>query len=231
MVRGANVTPVLLPAIGSKYSDEVIDHLDGVLLTGSLSNLSPALYCSDSASSAELLDPKRDATVLQLIKVAVKTGVPVLAICRGLQELNVAYGGTLRTDLGKRKSGIAHGSTPGLGKEERYGKAHVVELRRGSLLNQITGQDRIEVNSLHEQGIDDLASELVVEGVAPDGVIEAVRVRDAEFAVGVQWHPEWRFWEEPSSLALFRAFGAAVHSYAGRRCHGSSVNQADSGKR
>ncbi|UXN57648.1 gamma-glutamyl-gamma-aminobutyrate hydrolase family protein [Phyllobacterium zundukense] len=213
----AHLAPVLLPALGPDYAKSIISHLDGLFLTGSLSNVAPEIYGASQEIEGDFLDPKRDETAISLIKLAIQQDIPLFGVCRGLQELNVAFGGTLCARLHTRPDKIDHRATANATKDTRYGKAHSVSLAGGSLLSGLVGADTIEVNSLHEQGIDQLAANLEIEALAPDGVIEAVRVRDAGFAVAVQWHPEWHFWEDPPSQALFKAFGEAVQRRAYQR--------------
>ncbi|HMK85777.1 MAG TPA: gamma-glutamyl-gamma-aminobutyrate hydrolase family protein, partial [Steroidobacteraceae bacterium] len=136
-------------------------------------------------------------------------GLPVLAICRGFQEMNVAYGGTLHQRL--HEAGYSdHREDESMPLEVQYGPAHEVRLEPGGTLARIAGRDRLEVNSLHWQGVETLGTDLRVEARAPDGVIEAFRVADSQsFALAVQWHPEWQFESNPFSRALFAAFGEA----------------------
>ena len=158
-----------------------------------------------------LHDPARDATALPLIRAAIDAGVPVLAICRGMQELNVAYGGTLHQRLHATTGFDDHRERPADPLERQYGPAHVVRFAPGGLLQRVArGAQEATVNSLHDQGIAQLGAGLVVEASAPDGLVEAVSVRGAHaFALGVQWHPEWRYAEQPLSRDIFAAFGAA----------------------
>jgi putative glutamine amidotransferase len=155
-----------------------------------------------------LHDPARDATTLPLIREAIRRDLPILAICRGMQELNVALGGTLHQRLSEvpgRLNHRPHRDSP----EGPYGPAHGVVLTPGGLLTGLAGSEEQVVNSLHSQGIDRPAPDLWVEAVAPDGQIEAVSLPGARFVVGVQWHPEYKHWENPLSEALFAAFSRA----------------------
>jgi putative glutamine amidotransferase len=213
---GARALPMLIPALGSGIDiDALLDRLDGLLLTGSASNVEPARYVGPSSLPGTLHDPARDDTTLPLICRAIERAVPVLGICRGLQELNVALGGTLHQRLQEVPGLADHRAREADPVEVQYGPAHPVELTGGGRLAAIMGRREIRVNSVHEQGIDRLADRLVVEASAPDGGIEAVRVGDAPaFALAVQWHPEWRFRDDPASTALFAAFGEAVAARA-----------------
>ncbi len=225
VVDGAGAVPVLVPALGPRLDgDAVIARLDGLLVTGSPSNLDPAYYGGPPAPPGDPADPARDATTLPLIRRALACGLPLFAICRGIQELNVALGGTLHPALHEVPGRRDHRSDKSRPYEERYGPAHRLRLVRGGLLWRLLGGvEEIEVNSLHAQGIDRLAPGLAVEAVAEDGTIEAVRVAEAEaFALAVQWHPEWRVCDNPVSRKLFSAFGEAVRARARQRFeHGS----------
>ncbi len=204
--------PVLLPANG-EASDLVtlISRLDGIILTGSRSNVQPSLYGGPPHPEGTPEDARRDALTLPMIRAAIAAGLPVLAICRGLQELNVALGGSLHQRLQDLPGRIDH-STPIVPLARmRTAKAHAVRVVAGSWLHRVAGAREIAVNSLHNQGIDRLAPGLVVEGTAPDGTIEAVRVASAPgFAVGVQWHPEYDHETDAVSRRIFEAFGEAV---------------------
>ena len=212
LIETVGCLPIVIPAIGAAIDiREILDLLDGLLLTGSPSNVHPSHY--DGAPSAEgtLHDPARDATTLPLIREAVRRDLPIFAICRGIQELNVALGGTLHQRLHEMPGRISHRpkkDQPG----GPYGPAHPVRLTPGGLLAALAGTGEAMVNSLHSQGIDRPAPGLVVEAVAPDGQIEAVSLPKARFIVGVQWHPEYKPLENALSTALFSAFGRACHA-------------------
>ena len=197
----------------------MLDQLDGLLITGSPSNLEPHHYGGPAAGAVGPSDPARDATTLPLIRQALARGVPLLAICRGLQELNVALGGTLHQEVHELPGRLDHRSDKTVAAEQRYAPAHEVSLTAGGMLQALLGgAARIEVNSLHGQAIDRLAPGLVVEARAPDGTIEAVAVRAAAaFALAVQWHPEWRVLDNPVSRRLYAAFGAACRARAQAR--------------
>ena len=208
---GAKAMPVLVPALGPEIDlPSLLDACDGLLLTGSASNVEPRHYGGPASEPGTLHDPNRDATTLPLIPRAVAAGLPVLAICRGFQEMNVAYGGTLNPRLHEVPGNLDHRDDESLPLDAQYAPAHEVVLEPGGQLQKIAGKDRLQVNSLHSQGVATLGAELAVEARAPDGVIEAFRVADsATFALGLQWHPEWQFARDPFSVALFAAFGAA----------------------
>lgn len=212
VLHGADALPLLMPVLEPALDLEaVLSVADGVLLTGSPSNVAPHRYAGTAPRPKVLLDENRDRTTLDLIPLAIEQAVPLLCICRGFQELNVALGGTLHQHLEELPGRIDHRAPKDQPIEVQYGPAHTVSIMPGSLLAAITERAAIEVNSLHSQGIDRLADGLIPEAVAPDGTIEAVRVRDARsFALGVQWHPEWKVRENESGMRLFQAFGQAV---------------------
>jgi putative glutamine amidotransferase len=213
---GATALPVLIPALGSELDlPSALEAFDGLLFTGSASNVEPHHYGGPASQPGTLHDPNRDATTLPLIPRAVAAGIPVLAICRGFQEMNVAYGGTLHQRLHEIDGYLDHREDEETPLEVQYGPAHEVLLEPGGGLRKIAGQDRLQVNSLHWQGIEALGKDLEVEARAPDGVIEAFRVaRSPSFAFGLQWHPEWQFAQNPFSSALFAAFGEATRHRA-----------------
>jgi putative glutamine amidotransferase len=213
---GANAVPVLIPALGAGMDlASLLKACDGLLLTGSASNVDPRHYGGPASAPGTLHDPDRDATTLPLIPRAVAAGLPVLAICRGFQEMNVAYGGSLHQRLQEIPGYLDHREDESTSLDVQYGPAHEVLLEPGGSLQKIAGQDRLQVNSLHSQGIQSLGKNLAVEARAPDGVIEAFRVTEApNFALSVQWHPEWQFAKNPFSRALFAAFGEATRQRA-----------------
>jgi putative glutamine amidotransferase len=213
---GARSMPVLIPALGPVLElPSLLNACDGLLLTGSASNVEPHHYGGPASEPGTLHDPNRDATTLPLIPQAIAAGLPVLAICRGFQEMNVAYGGTLHQRLHEVDGYIDHREDESAPLDVQYGAAHEVLLEPGGRLREIAGRDRLMVNSLHWQGIRDLGGGLEVEARAPDGVIEAFRAAGAaDFGLGLQWHPEWQFESNPFSSALFAAFGDACRRRA-----------------
>lgn len=215
VIGGVGAMPILLPPVGEGLV-VLLDRLDGLLLSGSPSNVEPHRYGNAESLTPDRHDPHRDNTTLPLIRAALARGLPVLAICRGIQELNVALGGTLHQQVQDVPGRIDHRPGPGT-LEQCYAPRHKVRL--SGQLARILGKAGTIVNSLHEQGLDRPGEGLVVEGVAPDGTIEAVRVATAPgWAYGVQWHPEWHYAGNPDSMAIFRAFGEACRAYAtGRR--------------
>jgi len=216
VLEAAGAVPLLVPSLAEELGmDELIERLDGIVFTGSPSNVEPHHYAGPPSDPGTLHDPARDATTLPLIRKAVQAGVPVFGICRGFQEMNVAFGGTLHQKLHEVLGHLDHRDDETQPLDVQYGPAHEVTLEPGGLLHALAGTDRIRVNSLHNQGIDRLGPPLAVEARAPDGVVEAFRVRDAaRFAVAVQWHPEWKVMSNPFSRALFAAFGTASRERA-----------------
>lgn len=216
LIDGAGAYPLSFPALGPVLPLEaLLDHVDGLLLTGSPSNIAVQHYNGDPDRDDSPQDPGRDAVTLPLIRAALARDIPLLAICRGFQELNVALGGTLHTRIHEQPGKMDHrgGGTY----DEIYKPAHDLILEQGSRFAEIFGAERITINSVHWQGINRPADQLVVEGRAPDGVIEAVRVKGSSFALGVQWHPEYRCVDNPDSMKLFAAFGAAAQAHAASR--------------
>jgi putative glutamine amidotransferase len=209
IIEATTCLPVLIPAIGSKIDVcAVLDSLDGLLLTGSPTNVHPSHYGSQPLDPEIRHDPERDATTLPLIREAVRRDLPILAICRGIQELNVALGGTLHQRVHEIPGRLNHRSQKD-SPAGPYGPAHSIRLTGDGILLALVGAAEVMVNSLHSQGIARLATKLRVEAVAPDGQIEAVSLPQAKFIVGVQWHPEYKPLENPLSRALFSAFSRA----------------------
>ena len=213
---GARCTPLIVPALGAATDfDALLDLADGIMLTGSPSNVDAALYGQTVLDPLLPRDPARDATTLPLIRAAIERGIPLLAICRGFQEMNVALGGTLHQAVHDVPGMSDHREQKTLTLEQQYAASHRVTLEAGGRLAQILdGASTIMVNSLHGQGIAKLAPSLVVEARADDGLVEAYSLADdTGFTLAVQWHPEWRLSENPDSIKLFQAFGEACRIY------------------
>ncbi|MDR3530918.1 MAG: gamma-glutamyl-gamma-aminobutyrate hydrolase family protein [Rhodopila sp.] len=209
VLGGAGALPVLIPPLGEAMLG-LLDDLDGLLVPGSPSNVHPSHYDGGESETPDSHDLERDHTTLPLIRAAIARGIPVLAICRGIQELNVALGGSLIQRVHAREDKMDHRGGPGP-HEQRYGPKHPIAVT-GSLA-RILGTESITVNSLHGQAIDRLGDGLVVEALASDGTIEAVAMPSAPgWLLGVQWHPEWAFASNPHSVAIFAAFGDACRS-------------------
>ena len=215
----AEALPVMVPSLGSLLRlPELLSRFDGIVMTGSPSNVHPTLYGTDPSPEAEPHDEARDATTLDLIRLAIDTGVPLFCICRGIQELNVALGGTLQSEVQNLPDKMDHREIEHDDMDTRYGPRHKVMLAPGGRLAGLLDATEIEVNSLHRQAISRLAPPLQVEATAPDGTIEAVSVRQSKsFALGVQWHPEYKVMDNPDSVKIFAACGDAVRAYARHR--------------
>ena len=217
--KAANAVPVMLPAMGDAMLDEqVLDRLDGVFLTGSPSNIEAHHYGGELSLNGTDHDPERDATTLGLIPQVIRRGMPLLGVCRGLQEINVAYGGSLYQRVHEQEGFDDHRDDYDQTIEQRFAPAHDVIFQQGSLLQSLTGMDKARVNSLHGQGIKTLGKGLVAEAHAPDGLIEAFRVENSPgFTLALQWHPEWQATENAVSMAIFSAFGEAAQKYGRER--------------
>jgi putative glutamine amidotransferase len=213
-VRLAGCQPLIVPTAGASDLEALLEIAHGVLLTGSPSNVHPSHFDEDVLDPSLPLDPDRDAWTLPLIPKAIERGMPLFAICRGFQEVNVALGGSLHQAVHRVPGMMDHRDDESLPIDEQYGPAHWVEVEPGGLLERVVGQRRFEVNSLHGQGVNRLAPGLRVEARAPDGLVEAFSVERAPgFVFAAQWHPEWRAEHNPISRLLFQAFGDAARSY------------------
>jgi len=220
VVQAAHGLPLMIPALGREIdTSHMLEMMDGLLFTGSPSNVEPHRYGGPPSEEGTLHDPERDETTLPLLEQALQLGVPVLALCRGFQELNVVLGGTLHQNVQRVPGYHDHREDPEAPVGEQYAPAHPVALVPGGRLAGLAGgATEVLVNSLHGQGIDRLAPGVTVEARADDGLIEAFVVDGAEsFALGVQWHPEWKVVDNPFYLAIFRAFGEACLQRASHR--------------
>ena len=219
-VHAASVTPLSLPSFGAENMDigRILDAVDGVMITGSKSNVHPSLYGEEATEENGPYDPDRDATSIPLIRGALERGVPLLCICRGIQELNVALGGSLATEIHQDKGNLDHRAAVSDSQDERFAIQQSVTVRPGTCLADILGDGELMINSLHRQAIGRLGNGLEVEAIASDGIVEGISVTGAKaFAIGVQWHPEyWAASDEPSAR-IFKAFGDAVVAHAKSR--------------
>lgn len=216
VLDAAQALPLLIPSLGRELAlAELLQEVDGVLFTGSPSNVEPHIYGGEPSRPGTVHDPERDATTLPLIPQAIEAGVPVLGLCRGFQEMNVAFGGTLWQHVEEVPGHRVHHEDATQPLDVQYAPSHAVTLTEGGVLRSIAGTDRLMVNSLHHQGLRTLGRGLVEEARAEDGLIEAFRVEHARrFALAVQWHPEWKTGDNPFSTALFRKFGDAARDRA-----------------
>ena len=216
-VRLAGALPLIAPPLDSGQLGELLDGVDGVLMTGSPSNVHPSNFGQGVHDPSLPLDPERDAWTLLLARLALERGVPLLAICRGTQEVNVALGGSLHQAVHEVPGLNDHRDDDSGTVEQQYAAAHPVAVVAGGLLAQITGLAAFEVNSLHGQGVERLASGLRVEAVAPDGLVEAFSLPAAPgFNLCLQWHPEWQAAANPVSMKILLAFGAAARNHRDR---------------
>jgi len=215
LADGSDANPVALPSLAKGFDVlDIIDRLDGLFLTGSPSNLEPHHYLGEASEPGTWHDPERDLAALALIPAVIRAGMPLFAVCRGFQEVNVSFGGTLHQRVHEVPPFRVHKENPADPLDIQYGPSHQIEFVAGGVLRTITGQKGAMVNSLHSQAVDSLGDELEVEARAEDGLVEAFTVRDAPgFTLGVQWHPEWKVLENPVSEAIFQAFGDACRNY------------------
>jgi len=207
---GVQAQPVIFGLAQASDIASLLPLVDGVMLTGSPSNVHPTHFDQEVTDSSLPLDPERDGLTLALVQACIEQQVPLLGVCRGFQEINVALGGSLAQQVHEVAGRLDHREPDGVALEQQYAPAHEVRFAAGSAFVQWAGGPVARVNSLHGQGIDRLAAGLEPQGWAPDGLVEAFRVREARaFACAVQWHPEWRFSENPFYSAIFKAFGDA----------------------
>ena len=216
-VRLAGAQPLIVPSAEPEELDALLDLADGVLLTGSPSNVHPSHFGEEVHDAALPLDPLRDSWTLPLILRVIERGMPLFGICRGTQETNVALGGTLHQAVHEIDGHADHRAPDQAPAATAYGPAHEVQVVPGGRLAGIVGQPAFRVNSVHGQAVNRLADRLRVEATAPDGVVEAFSVADAPgFSLCVQWHPEWLAADNPVSMAMLRAFGQACQVFRDR---------------
>lgn len=211
----AGAMPLLIPVLSPPIPPgDILESVDGLLFTGSPSNVSPTRYGGAPPRTGVLQDERRDATALPLLEAAIARGTPILCLCRGFQELNVAQGGTLHQHLHEVAGRADHRENKDADIDTQYSPAHSVQVTQGGLLARLLSERSFPVNSLHGQGIGALAPSLHADALAPDGTIEAVSMPAAKgFVLGLQWHPEWRWAENPVSRVIFTAFGDAVRAF------------------
>lgn len=202
--------PVVFPLAQPGQIGELLELVDGVMLTGSAANVHPSHFDEPVADASLPLDEARDSLTLALVKACVAQRVPLFGICRGFQEINVALGGSLHQQVHAVPGLMDHREPSDAPHERQYAPVHRVHFTAGSAFQTWAGGDSAMVNSLHGQGVARLASGLTALGHAPDGLVEAFGVSGAtSFAYAVQWHPEWRCLDNALSEAMFRAFGDA----------------------
>lgn len=222
LVETAGVSAIVVPALGSGNDlAAILGRLDGIVLTGAISNVHPAHFNPLAEEALHCpFDPERDQAALDLIKMVLSNDIPLFAICRGMQELNVACGGSLVHNI--FAGGVRSDHRPwekNLPPERLYAAAHEIVAVEGGWFSRVTEGTPLGVNSVHAQAIDRLGAGLVVEACAPDGTIEAISFASNRFALGVQWHPEFMAASNALSRRLFEAFGEAVRHGTGRECN------------
>ena len=219
VIDGADALPLIIPVMAEHLDiEEILAQVDGLLLTGSPSNIEPHHYAGEPSEAGTLHDANRDAATLPLTRRALKAGVPLLAVCRGFQEVTVALGGTLHQKVHEVPGYHMHKENPDDPLEVQYAPSHEVNLVEGGILHKLAGVNNLMVNSLHSQGVAKLPDGVTVEAIADDGLIEAYSVDSTPgFSLAVQWHPEWQVTQNEFSLAIFKAFGNACREYAGQR--------------
>jgi putative glutamine amidotransferase len=212
--NGAGALPLLIPVLEPPLAnDDILDAVDGLLFTGSPSNVSPYFYGGPPARHPEYEDPHRDVLALPLIRSTIAAGKPLLSICRGTQELNVALGGTLHQHVQEIAGRMDHREQENAPLDVQFGPAHDVTIADDGVLAGLMSPRTFRVNSLHGQGIATLAPPLRVEATAPDGQIEAVSLLEPKgFLLGLQWHPEWCWADDTVSRAIWSAFAQALRT-------------------
>jgi len=209
-------TSVLIPVEQDHEIDQsILNRMDGFLLTGSLSNVDPKQYSDEANDSEMLIDTSRDDTVFRIIDFIVEKEMPLLAICRGFQEMNVAFGGSLYQNLEQQSDHQGHDFERNVSHDQQYGLSHHIDILEGTTLYEISGVNRAEVNSLHTQGVRELSNKLEVNALTDNGLVEAFTIKEANgFNLSVQWHPEWKPHNSELSLSIFSAFGDACKNYS-----------------
>lgn len=208
----ADAAGLLVPTMPElMQAREIAPRLDGLLLTGTPSNLDPQRYGELIDDAPGPFDPERDEMTARLVEAMLEIGKPVFGICRGFQELNVAFGGTLRRDMAEHPELIPHHAPSELSFSEYFDHTHPVTLTEGGVLNRAYGKPSLDIVSVHYQGVDRLGAGLTIEARAPDGVIEAVSAEvNGAPVLAVQWHPEWKAHERPESQVFFQLMGRAL---------------------
>jgi putative glutamine amidotransferase len=227
---GAQAQPVMFPLADADQIEELLAMVDGVMLTGSPSNVHPSHFQEEVADPSLPLDAERDRLTLALVKACVHQGVPLLGICRGFQEINVALGGALYQQVQNVPGMNDHREPKNAPPDEQYAPRHAIRIAEGSAFAEWAGGSTAQVNSLHGQGVARLAEGLTPLAWAPDGLVEAFAVKGARtFAYAMQWHPEWRCWETPFYAAIFEAFGRACRQRMSLRLQASDLARSQPG--
>lgn len=210
LTQTVGAVPLLLPGLGSQVAiSDYLDNIDGLLLTGSYSNVEPHHYGQNQQVEDGMIDPARDDLTLNLIREAVARDLPVLGICRGFQEIIVAFGGSLHQKVHATGRHQDHREDKNLTLDEQYDLSHPITLQPGGILAGVWPEPEVMVNSLHGQGADQLGDQLHIEATAPDGLVEAVSL-PGKALLGVQWHPEWKVLENPFYQSIFAWFKQAI---------------------
>ena len=210
LADAADVVPVIIPALSDIMTIEHwINRLDGIFLTGAYSMVDPALYGETKIDADFNYDSQRDQLSQAIIDTAIANDTPLFAACRGLQDINVALGGSLHQAVHQVEYLHDHREDQQAPLSEQYADVHSGTLSQDGMLSTITKRSTIMVNSLHTQGINRLGNGLQVEATADDGLVEAVSISNMSFGLAVQWHPEWQVTQNPIQHLLYEAFGAA----------------------
>ena len=211
----ADALPLIIPADPALVdTEDLCAACDGFLFTGGRPNVHPEEYGEAATEAHGAFDRARDSVALNLIRRSVDEGRPILAICRGFQEMGVAFGSTLHPEIRDLPGRDNHRMPPDGTLEEQFALRHDVTFSEGGPFHRLMGKRTVRTNTLHGQGITRTGPRIVVDGWADDDTPEAIYVRDAKgFALGVQWHPEWNAAGDPVSTALFRAFGQALRDW------------------
>jgi putative glutamine amidotransferase len=208
-------TPLMIPAmIDALQLEPLLDRFDGILMTGAVTNVHPPHYGEQPSPDHEPYDHARDAITLTLIKAVIERGIPLFCICRGFQELNVAMGGTLETELQRGEGRLDHRAAKSDDTDVRYGPRHAIAITPGGMLERILGKRETTINSVHRQGVKKLAPGLIVEATAPTGDRGGIRQRRRKLRLRAQWHPEYKARDNPDLVKLSTAFGDAVRKHA-----------------
>ena len=207
-------TPLMIPGMPATQDiGHLVEVLDGVVLTGARPNVHPAEWGGAASAAHEPYDQGRDGVALPLVRAAVAAGLPLFGICRGLQEMAVAFGSTLHPEIRDLPGRMNHRRPPGdTAREDIFKLRHKVRLMPGGVFAGLYGTEEIETNSLHGQAVLDVGDRVIVEGHAEDATVEAISIQDAPgFALGVQWHAEFDPWDQPFNAVLWTAFAQAVN--------------------